>query len=815
MTKKTLWTSVTALIVGCLSSSCSSVDDVVPQKENASATFTIGLDVRTRAAQSLNLANYDAKMYLYEGYEEKNGTVGYSLKKEVNITDNRLTINDLVSKTKYKAVFLAVPKGQEPALPEYGTMEIAPSYITSTAKYINGNETETDKNIFRSILSFTASPSAGSQSTVLTRQNGALEVRIKNVPNMASVKLHVKGYTTMYLNDGTGGQVITEGQPVVLSKTVTEGLTASEVRVKINLLPQEDIADASGNDNYLEIVTNDGKSQKYPIKSDHEMIPIYPNQVTWLTLGSGSGNFDVNFSGKIHLEDDNWDGWNDDFEESLPDASGSAPKGQFRARFFPQQANVDNVQTRSAVNGNSTQIQSLVCLIYQKQLDGTYKYYTEKQVLTYEGTTGAIDAQTYEWPLKQEVSFDFPNGDYKAIFVGNVDKRLFADQKDNEILTSYKGDMASARINMPELGPLGFNQYNMFYLCTVDFSAANPSPTVLMQRVMSNNVYGRDMIDDNTAVQMLVNNLVKQIRENNLTTEVVQALLHSTLLDALSKATGLEAIAGGLTTVVDRLVNMLLGDVLEMLNEQLLKEVTTRLQAALKGEGGPSKSLLGLNYILNPWTTAEAVDITYSSLPKSIDFNRNCRSFYPATAWVNIPVSHTNNLGTCSVVSLCGEGKLKEININKNSKGYTQLLAPILNTLDDKVLDGLLVNIHAPLCYEQQSNLQYSTTYELLNLTLSDFKEDSTGEPLELNIQLKDIVNIEQLVKSLLGDNVLTQIVGGLTDKLLQPLIDALNTVVIKPLNIRLPGLNLNNIVLEGSWDATHVSDGTIAPLLM
>lgn len=262
MTKKLLWTSVTALIAGCLSSSCSSVNDVVPQEENASATFTIGLDVRTRAAQSLNLANYDAKMYLYEGYEEKDGTVGYSLKKEVNITDNRLTINDLVSKTKYKAVFLAVPKGQEPALPEYGTMEIAPSYITSTAKYINGNETETetDKNIFRSILSFTASPSAGSQSTVLTRQNGALEVRIKNVPNMASVKLHVKGYTTMYLNDGTGGQVITEGQPVVLSKTVSEGLTASEVRVKINLLPQEDISDVSGNDNYLEIVTNDGKS---------------------------------------------------------------------------------------------------------------------------------------------------------------------------------------------------------------------------------------------------------------------------------------------------------------------------------------------------------------------------------------------------------------------------------------------------------------------------------------------------------------------------------------------------------------------------
>ena len=64
----------------------------------------------------------------------------------------------------------------------------------------------------------------------------------------------------------------------------------------------------------------------------------------------------------------------------------------------------------------------------------------------------------------------------------------------------------------------------------------------------------------------------------------------------------------------------------------------------------------------------------------------------------------------------------------------------------------------------------------------------------------------------LMGYNILSGIVGGLTNQLLQPLLDALNNVVIKPLNIRLPGLNLNNIQLEGSWDATYVSDGTIAP---
>ena len=208
-----------------------------------------------------------------------------------------------------------------------------------------------------------------------------------------------------------------------------------------------------------------------------------------------------------------------------------------------------------------------------------------------------ITPQTYQWPLQQSVSFTLPKGDYKAVFVGNVDKNLFAEQNDNAILTDYQGDMANARINMPEKGPLGFNQYNMYYLCVVDFSQANPSPNVLMQRIMANNVYGRNMVDTqnekDVVISMLVNNLVKEIRQNDLTTDVVKALLHSSLLNALSKATDLDAIAGGLTHVVDRLVNLLLGDVVEKLNEVLLKEVTKRLSAALEGEAKPNTNLAG------------------------------------------------------------------------------------------------------------------------------------------------------------------------------------------------------------------------------
>lgn len=507
------------------------------------------------------------------------------------------------------------------------------------------------------------------------------------------------------------------------------------------------------------------------------------------------------------------------------------PEGYFRATFFPQPAGTTS--TRAIVNGESEQIQSLVCLIYRKKTDDAqneyYEYVDSKPVITYQGTeatAGNITPQTYVWPLKESISFTLPNGEYKAVFVGNADRKLFEGQgKENEILTNIRGNMDQARINMPDKGPLAFNDYNMFYLCTVDFNALNPSPAVLMQRVVSNNVFSRKAIDANAAVSTLAQNLVNQIRANDLTTEVVQGILHTALLDALSNATGLDIIAGGLTKVVDRLVNLLLGDVVEALNDHLLQELTKRLENSLKGTGGVKKDLLGLSYILNPWSTAKAVDVKYASLPKSIDFNRNCRSLYNKTTFSNIPIKHTMGQHNdtldahFSLVTLCGPSRLLEINLNENSKGYTQLLAPILNQLDAQILNGLLVNIHVPLNYAQQSNLQYSTCYELVNLTLNNFNQMPTDPadpnyvpPVSLNLSLKDIVDIKNLVNRLLGDNILSHIIGGLTDALIDPLVAALDKVVIQKLDIKLPGLGLNNIVVGGTWDATYVSDGTVAP---
>lgn len=295
-----------------LASACSSEFDEAVESKTTSVSFNVAMNIETRAAQALNPATYATKLYLYER-RQAGEQVGYTQVQEIEVTDNRLTVEGLVPLKQYKAVFLAIPKGQTPALPQFQNQGTIPDYKNATAQYINGISDEIKKDVFRSIIDFKATTANSQQSTVLTRQNGALEVRLLNQKNLLSVKLHVNGHTAFYLHDGTGGQVVTTDNTVALENTITDATTlnAAEVRIRINLLPQEDLTDRTGGpnyQNYLEIKTTTGITT-YPIKSESPLIPIFPNQVTWLTLGSRDNTeFDVSFSGNINLDDDKWDG---------------------------------------------------------------------------------------------------------------------------------------------------------------------------------------------------------------------------------------------------------------------------------------------------------------------------------------------------------------------------------------------------------------------------------------------------------------------------------------------------------------------------
>lgn len=230
-----------------------------------------------------------------------------------------LTIDGLTSGKEYKVVLLAVPSGQQYGITTGGT-ESVPSYDYAKTQY-QGVETQYGYEIFRDVLTIKPTVSNTDFNAVLTRQNGAIEIRIRNM-QLQEVTLQVNGTQYMYFNDGTGGEVISETE-LLLTRTLTsEQLISSETRIRINLLPQEDITAKTGTttaDNKLVIKTEKGETT-YPLKSSEGSIPIYPNQVTWLTLGDGGegseGDFTVDFSdsdGGIHLEDDRWDGWQDNY----------------------------------------------------------------------------------------------------------------------------------------------------------------------------------------------------------------------------------------------------------------------------------------------------------------------------------------------------------------------------------------------------------------------------------------------------------------------------------------------------------------------
>lgn len=288
---------------------CDKSSEVLQENGEVSISISSGIEqASSRAVVEYPEASYTGKYYVYNS----NG----SCLSDGPLT-SVLTIDGLTSGQEYKVVLLAVPSGQANEITT-GSTESDPSYNEAKTQY-QGDGTQYDYEIFRDVLTIRPTVSNTDFNAVLTRQNGAIEIRIRNM-QLQQVTLQVNGTQYMYFNDGTGGEVISDTD-LTLTRTLTsEELTSSETRIRINLLPQEDITDDNGDTNFLKITTTSGAETRYPLKSSEGSIPIYPNQVTWLTLGDGGegseGDFTVDFSGSgggIHLEDHIWDGWQDNY----------------------------------------------------------------------------------------------------------------------------------------------------------------------------------------------------------------------------------------------------------------------------------------------------------------------------------------------------------------------------------------------------------------------------------------------------------------------------------------------------------------------
>lgn len=311
MKMRNLYNKVWVALLACCTFTACDKEQAIGGTEDNSLVVNLSMDekdVMSRAVQDYDAADYPGIYYLYaaDGSHIANG----------NISGGSFQLSDIpVDKGELTLVMLASPKNN----PVSFSTEAIGNYTSQklTYQHIDQNESNITKDVYRDIVRFTPTIGINEVTGVLTRQNGALEIRIKNM-NIKEATLVLNGTQTMYVHDGTGGQVFSEN-PVQLTKTMSGLEGQNDIRIRINLLPQEDITTGNtANDpkvdtsvNKLTITDVEGKTTEYPIKSNQGVIPVYPNQVTWLTLNrnGGDGMFEVSFSGDINLDDDDWTGW--------------------------------------------------------------------------------------------------------------------------------------------------------------------------------------------------------------------------------------------------------------------------------------------------------------------------------------------------------------------------------------------------------------------------------------------------------------------------------------------------------------------------
>ena len=505
------------------------------------------------------------------------------------------------------------------------------------------------------------------------------------------------------------------------------------------------------------------------------------------------------------------------------------PEGYFVANLMPTTCDF----SRALVN-ESTAVQSLRFLLFKKQTDDDgqekYVYYKpdnadESFGIVFGATnqgSGLVN-QNYNWPLagyENRLTVTLPVGDYRVVFLGNMMESQFTGQDENsDIVYLSDGEYDNVRINLPSKGPQAFYPMpndivyqNAFYMGAADFNINNPSPKIVLQRLVSQSTFSRDLIDTNDAVGMLAQSIVDQIKDGQLSTDIVKGVLRTNLTKILEPLLG-DSLLYPLTTVVDRLVNILLGDLVNVLHEAVLEQVTDLVEKELLSE----KNSDALYSILNPWSTAGSIDAKVA-LAKSIDLNRRVKSYSDPLLIENITVKEDNDKApNFTITSLNGPFTLIEAKVHDTDanglNNAIEVLRPAVSKIDDALLAGLLINIKTSLAYTQESNQRYTTKYDLLNLKLTDSSPQDKGEIINIETALSKVLDAEKLTKAILGDGILSGVLSGLVggvDGLVDSLLGPRRSSLLENLDLRLPNIAIGNISLDGRWDVTRQDDNTI-----
>lgn len=439
------------------------------------------------------------------------------------------------------------------------------------------------------------------------------------------------------------------------------------------------------------------------------------------------------------------------------------PEGYFTATFT---SGLYSPISRTPITGLSSRVQSLRYIIYKKDQNGVYQYYTgtagnDKYLF---GENGTIN-EPIDWPYTP-LSVKLENGEYKVVFLGNMNEKQFVngEAQNAPIVTNYTGKYSDARINLPTVK--GFYEEavsdggegktsNFFYWDTVEVSTSNPNAEVLLQRIVSKFEMSRETLaseDGSTARKAVLNsvseNLIDYLQTDQVLTELIQGELsevtkplfkelHINYLDKMLISPLLNAVANS----VDKTM--------------LLQALISQIDGILKMN--ENKNLLDLNELLNPWgSNAEYAIVGFNKFTKAVNFDNKPVEFYEATPESVPCFAYPMTPGNGEVGSktylemygLNGEWDIKRIDATDGS--HSLIAGQVIDqTVDSWILPGCLHDADANLKYNFGANKPYHAVYSAAALNVYPIDPNKSNEQmgnLSITLDLGEILNLKEIL---------------------------------------------------------------------
>lgn len=439
------------------------------------------------------------------------------------------------------------------------------------------------------------------------------------------------------------------------------------------------------------------------------------------------------------------------------------PEGYFTATFT---SGLYSPISRTPIDELSSRVQSLRYIIYKKDQNGVYQYYTgkaENDKYLF-GENGTI-SEPIDWPYTP-FSVTLENGEYKVVFLGNMNEKQFVngEAQNDSIVTNYTGKYSDARINLPTVK--GFYEKavsddgegktsNFFYWDTVEVSTSNPNAEVLLQRIVSKFEMSRETLaseNGSTARNAVLNsvseNLIDYLQTDQALTELIQGELSEVTKPLFEEL--------HINYLDKMLISPLLNAVAKSIDKtMLLQALIPKIDAILKMN--EENDLLDLNELLNPWgSNAEYAIVGFNKFTKAVNFDNKPVEFYEATPESVPCFAYPMTPGNGKVGSktylemygLNGEWDIKRIDATdgKHSLIAGQVIDQIV---DGWILPGCLHDADANLKYNFGANKPYYAVYSAAALNVYPIDPKQSNEQmgnLSITLDLGKILNLEEIL---------------------------------------------------------------------